>query len=483
VNFSKEEFPYDLLPQPIQDYLALYRSISESPDEYLVASALAIASALAGPHYTVNGNRLNNFYLLVGRTSIARKTTAVNFATELYLKCRAKRPDLTYQPPEEEKQKEKRQKAEAYPFVSSFSVEGLMEGLLTTGSSVLARMNEYGSLFQINKRQAQGNTITDLTDLYDCKPFGKRTVSKSFESSGYAITILASSTKEWIRELGSQHNTAGGFVNRHLIFQAEAERVIPFSEAVPEARLAPIVESLASIIPYGITASPLDGIVSWHAPPPKNILLDGGARLLWDKLYRAETKTLRSLQNERVAEIAGRELSHALKLAALRAVLSGRLVIEQEDLVFGARLARCSTQHALDLLQVEAHFDFGSLTKPAKKIIKLLREEEPRDKTEIAQSFGGQQDRVNAALDMLVRGDWLTKDEHKRFSLGPKFQVQDSEARESFGKSCIYDCLEKLNLETTSPGTERTAQSGTLVAEESPTASEAEKAWKAANGR
>ncbi len=445
MSFIKESFPSELLPGVIQDYLKLCTNATEAPDEFLAAGALAVAAALAGPHYKVSGMPLNNFFLVVGGTGLSRKTTALSLAVDLFYLCLKLRPDLTHVRTLKDGQYRNHN---AYEFVSTFSVEGIMEQALSHGGSTFARMNEYGSIFQLQKRQAQGNTITELTDMYDGRPISKKTVAKNIYIEKYALTLLASSTKEWVRDFGSTFNTSGGFVNRHLVFMGETNRINPFPVDIGESDLTDIVQTFLKIIPEEMSVQMVGERVEWVAGAPREIPLSVKSKELWARYYYDEYRKLKAITSTRTVEIAARELSHAIKLAALRVLMDQRIEIGVQDLIFGARLARWSTRNSLELLNTEARFDFGDLTNIAKWIINYLRIEEPQDKTEIAQRFGGKQLNVNTALKVLVDGKWL-EEVGRGFKLGPKLQAQDFEVQEFFGKSSICEHLEKMDLEAT----------------------------------
>lgn len=442
----KETFPFDLLPGVVAHFIEKIEDRNESPREFLVASFLAATSALAGPHYRLEGGSLlNNYYLIIGRTSIDRKTTALSLGVELYERCISDCPDLSF---EKVLPDQTVKKLSAYGFVSNFSVEGLLQYRLLTGTSTLARMNEYGTLFQIQRRQGQGNTITDLTDLYDCKPVEKVTVGKSLCARDYALTLLVSSTKEWIQDFGSMSNTSGGYTNRHLIFTGESSKNIANPKNFPPEEFIVFVETLKNnILPKDISYQDLPEGGAWTAKQ-LTMSLSQEASTLWESYYSSERLRLRKVRNPRALEIGGREDSHAKKLAALRALLEGRKIIGPDDLVFGARLARWSTRNALDLIIPKVDFDFGYYSESAKKIVSFLANEAPQSKTELAQRIGGKQDVVNMALKLLIDRGLIEKTE-SGYNLSLGSQVQESEVEEYFGKSSICDEAKKLNLETT----------------------------------
>jgi len=102
-----EEFPMDLLPKTVWEYVALCSECTESPEEFHVAGALFITSLLVGSWTTINCTKLNNYYLLIGDTGTTKKSTAQNLAIKMCREIFLQNPDLNYRSVSTEENSEK----------------------------------------------------------------------------------------------------------------------------------------------------------------------------------------------------------------------------------------------------------------------------------------------------------------------------------------------------------------------------------------
>jgi hypothetical protein len=383
---SREDFPMDLLPKIAREYTALCSECTESPPEFHVAGFLFVTSTLLSKWYVGENLFLNNYYLLVGDTGTSRKTTAQNYARRLLEEVTNAATFAKAEIPINGGDSETKMSS-AYSLVTHFSIEGLQSHGLGNGVSAGLLIGEYGSIFDVSKRQGQQNTITELTSMYDLGPISVRTVSRCVDVEGYALG-----------DFHSARNVGGGFTNRHLIFSGTPSTSLPFTPCMNENRFKGIAAELVKLIPTSLKLSNTRLGTTWNAPQSM-IVWTQEARLLWKNFYNERILQLRQLSGSPICDIAARETTHACKLACIRAILEGRMELQVEDIQFGVRLARWCCRNLADLLKCgnEKRWDDSA----TRKVIHAIEKHGPMSKQTMARKFGGKQDDYNRAIGHL----------------------------------------------------------------------------------
>lgn len=398
-----EPFPLNFSPSIVRDFVKIYSEYTEAPDEFLASVPLFIASVLAGSWFKIDHQYLNNYYLLVGPTGTARKTTAQNLAMSLLKEIKDGMPNLVYQlPRDDEDTKAELQGADtAYPLVTHFSIEGLQTRAIGVGTSTAIQIGEYGSLFEVGRRQSQQNTISELTNMYDGNLISVKTLSRLVNAHGYVISIFGASTASWLNDFFSGRNVSGGFVNRHLIFSGIPERILPKPKQPPQKLRDDLVSRFRDLIPNDLQSEVTEGRISWNATRAVTGWSTSAERS-WAKYYPNRIRIFRNLTSPIVAELSARELTHAIKLAGLSAFLSRRRIVNDEDLEFGIRLSRWSSRNAMNLVSSSVSY---SSTRESDRVMNKLKKSGPISKTDLARALGGNQKEINRAIGhMLVDG-------------------------------------------------------------------------------
>ena len=157
-----------------------------------------------------------NFYcLLIGRTSSARKTTAYQFALDLFRQTQ----DLLIDP-------------HAKQLNGLASVEGLASAMVDSESAapyrILCVEDEFRSLVTKSGQRAVANLIPKVTELFNCpRAFEVNTKSNPIVVQNPFLCMLAASTRAWFEDSLTSRDVSGGFLNRWLLFEGEADRVLP----------------------------------------------------------------------------------------------------------------------------------------------------------------------------------------------------------------------------------------------------------------
>ncbi len=183
---NREGFPMNLAPDLVRDFVEAHQRYTESPDEFIATSALYAGSIVAGRWVEFNNQFLNNYYLIVGPTGTAKKTTGQKLSMKLLTDVKLLNPFLQFRPIEIKDNEEQPVGPDsAYPLVTHFSIEGLQSHAVGDGTSTAIQMGEYGSLFQVGKRQSQQNTISELTNIALCQDRCRFNNVKSIRAKGH----------------------------------------------------------------------------------------------------------------------------------------------------------------------------------------------------------------------------------------------------------------------------------------------------------
>lgn len=393
-----EEFPLSKAPLLVRDFVGAFQKYTEAPDEFLAIVPIYIASVIAGRWVEFNNQSLNNYYLIVGQTGTAKKTTAQALSLKLLreIKARLKHLQFSFNPTSDNDNPPEGPDS-AYPEVTHFSIEGLQSHVIGNGASTAIQIGEYGTIFEVGKRQSQQNTISEITNMYDGNLISVKTVSRKLIAQNYAVSILGSSTESWLSEFCSSKNIGGGFVNRHLVVTGVPKRILPKPEQPPEGLWNYILSRFCKLIPNDISPQVDDGRIKWQGSK-KKIGWSPEAEETWDAHYRNRTNEIRKLKSSLLVEVSARESTHAIKLAGLSAFLSERDLVSDRDLEFGIRMARWSTQNIISMVT-------SSDKQPSKeqeRVLNKLRKTGPMSKTDLARALGGRQVEINRAISHMI---------------------------------------------------------------------------------
>jgi len=265
-----------------------------------------------GPHFMVDGSRhaLNEFAVLVGGTSKARKGTAGQRVRRVFERVA---PD----------------------FVETRIVNGLSsaEGLVDAIRDDVMGVNKKGDEFLIpgepDKRLCvnqtefasalgmltrEGNVLSStLRDAWDGVPLGMLTkVSKTRCAEPHVGMVGHITQAELLRAL-SRTEAANGFGNRFAWFLVRRARYLPWGGAEPDLN-----EEVATLRRALATAEHIG-----------DIRVDSEARAIWERIYNPLSDAKPGLAGELVA----RGEAHVRRFAAIYAVLDGTCIVRREHLL------------------------------------------------------------------------------------------------------------------------------------------------------
>jgi hypothetical protein len=221
--------PAKAMPIPkgfVSDFVEWASGITDAPMEFLTGAALSCLSVAVGNRCSVNNRIYGNLWLLlVGPSSVARKTTSINLARML---CRH---------------------ANLPMFPDRITPESFYESLAVNPEGLFTLSELSGWLGNINRSYARG-LKADLTELYDGNHFERVRKTPKGELIKYTIekpyiSLLAASTQEWFEAAIKEDDSAGGFLPRfHFILGTpRPEYKIPPDMTIPHK----LIEKLCQI--------------------------------------------------------------------------------------------------------------------------------------------------------------------------------------------------------------------------------------------
>jgi hypothetical protein len=444
---ERENFPLQLAPSLIRDFVSAYQLTTEAPDEFLATTAMFVGSVLAGRWVEFNGQFLNNFYLIVGPTGTSKKTTAQSLSLKLLRAIQLLNPIQKYNHIKLSENEELPQGPDtAYPIVTHFSIEGLQSHSISEGTSTAIQMGEYGTLFAIEKRQSQQNTISELTNMYDGNIISVKTLSRSVAIENYAISIFGASTAGWIEGFCSGKNISGGFVNRHIVITGRPLRILPKPIQPSPEVLSDIVSRFANLIPISLVPIIEEKRIKWRGKK-LSLAWTSETEAAWSRYYFKRVEEMRRITDQRLTELSARELTHATKLMGISTFLDGRLTVGLKDLEFGIRFSRWSTQNTIAMMAPA----YLPKSEAGRRVFEKLTKSGPISKTDLAKALGGKQHEINRAILHMIADEVLEEcpDGLLRFQQRTS-NSQQSETEKFFGKlnSCELFQKSKLDVET-----------------------------------
>lgn len=205
----------------IDRYLSMAKDITDAPEDYHLASILAILSTVVGPNVfsplltgLTRPLKCNLYVLLLGESSLYRKSTALYLALSTLKGI----PECFGKPAED-------QKEQTYGIVipSSFSPEALLHILSKRdGKPSLLVKDEITGLFKAFKRQYMSGTKEDLIKIYDCDRIERMTLTNGYITikSPY-LTILSATTPNSFSQVFEDIDIQSGLLPRFLIAYPE----------------------------------------------------------------------------------------------------------------------------------------------------------------------------------------------------------------------------------------------------------------------
>jgi hypothetical protein len=361
-----------------------YRNIvspcTEAPDVFHLASFIAAVGCLIGrrawvccPHAT-----FPNFYcLLIGRTANARKTTAYQFALNLFEDTAELLGDT----------RPKRLNGLASP-------EGLAQAMIgkeppEESHRILCVEDEFRSLMTKGTQGGVANLIPKLTELFNCPgTFEVNTKKDALVVRDPFLCILAASTRAWFEESVTKRDVSGGFLNRWLLFEGDRDKLLP-SPPPPD------LNAWEDLV-LEVTIAVEEAVGRFE--------FTHNAREFYEDFYRTACR-------EFDAEATARTDTHARKLSLLYAILANRSdhLIRLDDIHSGVEVA---TYCARVVEPIAAALDASPRRRLEQRLVERITKEPGLKKRDLYRPLHKGITEFNPVLESLIEvGIIYEKDE------------------------------------------------------------------------
>lgn len=404
---NEDLYPVEELPPLIKKAIKLFSVESDGSPVGVATALFAVIGSLVGKSYKFQNNFINNYYVLVGSSGYSRKTTIQKFAKRILDSALNSRSDLTSEHlnPEELVPEQFTSVID----VTSFSVEGLQEIIVSDGVSILLMPTEYKSILDVSKRQSQSNTISDLTGLYDCTAFSLTLRGKQLRAKDFSINMLACSTKEWLVDLFSSQNVSGGFLNRHLVGHCAINKTLnAVVGTIEQKEINELVQDILKIVP--VRKIIFNG--SKHEIVYETKILDfenAEARNCFSEYISQSHKEALAQENifNPQKDLNARESLHIIKLAALHSICSGKMCVGIEAIQFAIKWAQASSRIIININETFSKRKLPLTNKNDEKILALIKKhyintKSPMLLSEISKKTGGKQMNNRISLTRLL---------------------------------------------------------------------------------
>lgn len=316
-------------------------SISVSPLEYLIGGTLAAISGAAGKFifYDITKSLkvfLNIWVILIGKSTIMKKTTAINYCKEelqrienlSYTDYKRKLEDYEREVIEAKEHKRKLEVSKPIREYNLFPQDSTIESLtdiLSNSNRGLLVHSEFGSfLNQFNKSyNSDGKQFfTNVYDVPEWYEVSRITKGNTILQRPY-LSILAASTIDWVKEFSSETDLRSGFFARFLYFI----RNTPDKEYIPLLKLKTLTKQSEKYID---TRGIFDFLTSINSEIDLQITTE--AEELFTQYDIDSYKELLSSDNENELSFKARLLVNTLKFAGLIALSNKSYTVTKENI-------------------------------------------------------------------------------------------------------------------------------------------------------
>jgi hypothetical protein len=365
---------------------------SEADGSALLAQSLvAFGNVIGrGAYFTVESDRhhANEFVVLVGRTSKARKGTSWGRVSRLFREAQeqwaAERVQtglssgegLIWSVRDPIKKRERvKGRGEAVRYEEVEADPGVEDKRL------LVYEPEFANVLKQTERQ--GNTLSALLrQAWDGGKLGSLTKNSPARATNAHISLIGHITADELRRYLTQTETANGYGNRHLWICADRSKLLPEGAQVDPQAWEALRDALVRAIDFARTAGEMSR--------------DEEARAIWREVYGPLSEGKPGLAGALLA----RAEAHVMRLAMLYALLDCSAVIQAPHLLAAMAL--------WDYVERSVYFVFGDdLGDPvADDLLRLLRScPDGLTRSEIRDYFNRHQssERIGRALGLLLQ--------------------------------------------------------------------------------
>jgi len=384
----------------VEEYIEWASSLGDAATQYHQAGAFTILSALLSGRVTLPTSYgpvvPNLWFMILGDTTLTRKTTAMDIATDLLMDVD---PDAI--------------------LATDGSVEGLMQGLSTRPRrpSIFLRDEFSGLLEMITKKDYYAGMAEVLTKLYDGK-MQKRILRKEEIVVRHPILlILAGGIRNRVQGLLTHEHVSSGFIPRFIFVTAESDtsRLQPLGP--PTARDLGnrdiLLERMEAMVAhYGQSRQAYVKALGQRVPARET--WDASlTREAWVRYNELESALLQSGLNSEKPELmtplfdrlAKNTLKAAVLISAARQVGEDNVVVEVEDILHAIRYC---IQWRAYAIEVVGGIGKNMYERELERILAAILKRPGITRSRLMQSYHLTAQQANTTFDTLIQRGQIT---------------------------------------------------------------------------
>lgn len=348
----------DILHPFYREFARAYEETTDAPMEFLISSLLpSIGAAISTNRWIQWGSKRiypNIWIMLVGQSTILRKSTSLDIGTSALRSLNAEKPDRHF----------------ILPNDGSFA--GFLECLKVEKNGVL-KHSEVASLLE-NMNKGYNLSMKSLfTDFFDVPPFHKIYIKETGEEhiKTPMFGIAAGTTLNWLKQNISRNDRESGFLARFLYcYMDNKEKSMPIPKMVDprfSSRFKEVFLRLMKVDPF-------------------EIIVDRSYQESYIKFYECIDRSLRNpLLDDGTKSLLGRlQTDYFLKLTILDSTLSGRSLATSDVADRVSAMLSFYVNQALNIMNMLLKTD---IAKTQEKILEYLDKRKRVSATDIHRLF------------------------------------------------------------------------------------------------
>jgi len=362
---------------PDNDFVESYKNyalqITDAPAKYQELMALSIIATVLGRQvylkYGVYNLYPNLYIVLLGKSTIMRKTACLNIAKHILRKFNNE-----------------------LLLPNEFTPEGLFN-LLTDKPTGLISWSEFGAfLINASTKSYQAGLKEFITEAYDCPDLlRKRLSGKEYTINNICLNITTASTIHWFTERINESDTLGGFLGRFIYMPCKVEdKGTWYYRPQPE----PMTLSNKLVIDLK-DISALKGEVK----------ISDEAQLLLIKWLRSHEDELEILEDSKgIIGFYARLSDYLLKFAMLYEMSGNRTLEISEGSML--RAVKMVNQHKKDINDLMSdHIAFTKEARDIQKVLNLIKSEGTITRARLLQNSNMTAKQLNETLETLFQSE------------------------------------------------------------------------------
>ena len=359
----------DLLTPPQGDPL------TEAPLQFVYAGIISALSTIIGKSAWIPwfGTPLycNTFILLIGESTITRKTTCVKMCEHYLADMVVADPSIT-----------------DLKFASTGSPEGIFEELAGQPQGIFI-YSEFSTLTNLLEKKYAADLKSFLTDLFDGGTPQSRKLSgkKRITVSNYYINLIAGTATDWFEQANKRSDFKSGWYTRFLfIWGADTGMCICFP---PKSN-------------NGLRASIVGDLITLHKTVnPGEMQFTNEAKAYYETWYRKRRNAMKS--DTKTMDV--RLYDYCLKLSMINALSETRVTITAEDME--RSLAFMEWLMANNRTLMNEYISFNVWDVEVKRISKILKEEGEMSRRDLMRKLHLNSKQFDMCIQTLVDYEWV----------------------------------------------------------------------------